>query len=148
MWVCRGDYPRVPSSYACWTSRPPRAAHAPSPVPTQQTRSRESMKYNWCHWWLLELPYWFKAGFLPKKGFLCEVRFNQREVRLNIRKFGKLKNSENWNFDILSICSVQSGVNNCGYKWLQIIAFMVAVFLMRVHTETNIYGFSHYGHVH
>ena len=51
-------------------------------------------------WWLIYLPYWFEGGLLLKFLeilFICElkyiilskVRFNQREVRLNIRKFRK-----------------------------------------------------------
>ena len=72
-------------------------------------------------WWLIELPFWFKAGFCLKFWEFCihnmkniilgEARFNPCVVRLSQR----LVNSKNWNFETLWIfrvfwCLVQSKV--------------------------------------
>ena len=71
------------------------------------------------YWWLIKLPCWFKAGLfclkfwefpayeVKKKTFLCQVRLNPPEVKLNIRKL------EFWNFMsffLVFSCSIQSEV--------------------------------------
>ena len=68
------------------------------------TKSHSSYYYLW----LIDLLLWFKVDFrfkiwniLPremKKIILCEIKFNLHEMRLNIRKLGKLRKLESWFF--------------------------------------------------